>query len=82
MMGTEVCSFKTIELEYVQSNDQLGTHMKLAHNEGLGPPKNEKNKPEKFPRPSIEADSTTEIGKILRRPGISTRRNTISLGRD
>ena len=60
VMGTEVCSFKTMELEYEQANEQLGTHMKFAHNEGVGLPHGEKNKPEKFPRPSIEADSTTE----------------------
>ena len=58
VMGTEVCSFKTMELEYEHANEQLGTHLKFAHNEGAGLPQN--NKPEKFPRPSIEADSTTE----------------------
>ena len=60
VMGTDVCSFKTMELEYEHANEQLGRHLKFAHNEGLGPPHNEKNKSEKFPRPSIEADSTTE----------------------
>ena len=59
-MGVGVCSFKTMELEYEQANEQLGTHMKFAHNEGVGQYSNEKNKPEKFPRPSLEADSTTE----------------------
>ena len=60
VMGTDVCSFKTMELEYEHANEQLGRHLKFAHNEGLGPPHSEKNKPEKFPWPSIEADSTTE----------------------
>ena len=60
VMGAAVCSFKTMELEYEQANEQLGTHMKFAHNEGAGQYSNEKNKPEKFPRPSLEADSTTE----------------------
>ena len=43
-MGTEVCSFKTMELEYEHANEQLGTHMKFAHNEGVGLPHSEKNK--------------------------------------
>ena len=33
VMGVGVCSFKTMELEYEQANEQLGTHMKFAHNQ-------------------------------------------------
>ena len=60
VMGTEVCSFKTKELEYEYANEQLGTHMKFAHGGGSGTSHVERNKPEKFPRPSLEADSTSE----------------------
>ena len=59
-MGTEICSFRTMELEYEHANEQLVTHMKFAHNEGPGLPHSEKNKPEKFPRPQIDQDSTSE----------------------
>ena len=60
VMGTEMCSFKTKELEYEYANEQLGMHMKFAHGGGNGTPHVERNKPEKFPRPSLEADSTSE----------------------
>ena len=63
VLGAEVCSFKTIELEFEQSNTLLGLlaeHGKLAHSGGSVPLHVERNKPEKFPRPSLEADSTSE----------------------
>ena len=44
----------------VQLKDQLGMHMKFAHGGGSGPSHGERNKPEKFPRPSLEVDSTSE----------------------
>ena len=60
VMGAEVCKFKTTELEYEHANEQLGTHMKFVHGGGSEPSHVGGNKPEKFPRPSIEADSTLE----------------------
>ena len=63
VLGAEVCSFKTIELESEHSNTLLGLlaeHGKLAHSGGSVPLHVERNKPEKFPRPSLEADSTSE----------------------
>ena len=59
VMGT-ACSFKTVGLEYEYTNEQLGMHMKFAHGGGSGPSHGERNKPEKFPHPSLEADSTSK----------------------
>ena len=59
-VASGVCSFKTVELEYEHANELLGTHMIFAHNEVVELPHSEKNKPEKFPLPSIEGDSTSE----------------------
>ena len=59
-MRAEVCKFKTTELEYEHANEQLVRHERLAHGGGSGPSYVEGNKPEKFPRPSLEADSTSE----------------------
>ena len=58
VMGTVACSLKTKKYEY--PNERLGTHMKFAHGGGSGPSHGERNKPEKFPRPSLEVDSTSE----------------------
>ena len=60
VMGAEVCKFKTTELEYEHANEQLGTHMRFAHGGGNEGSHVDRNKPEKFPRPSLEADSTSE----------------------
>ena len=60
VMGAEVCTFKTMELEFEHANKLLDTHMRFAHEGGSGPSHVERNKPEKFPRPSLEADSTLE----------------------
>ena len=60
VMGAEVCSFKTLELEYKHAIDLLKMHIKITHEGGSGPPNVERNKPEKFPRPFLETDSTLE----------------------
>ena len=60
VIGKEVCSFKTLELEYEHANEQLDKHIRIAHEGGSGPSHVERNKPEKFPCPSLEADSTSE----------------------
>ena len=61
VMGTDTCNFKTTELDYEHANKQLESHMRFAHGNQGGTQHNDKNKPEKFPRPSIETDSTTEV---------------------
>ena len=58
--GAEVCSFKTLELEYEHAIDLLKIHVKITHGGGNEGSHVERNKPEKFPRPSLEADSTSE----------------------
>ena len=63
--GAEVCSFKTLELEFEHYNTLLVQHLKLhqelrAHEGGSGPLNAERSKPEKFPRPNLETDSTLE----------------------
>ena len=58
-MGTD-CGFKTMELEFVQATTMLEMHMKYAHGGASGTSNGDRNKPEKFPRPTLEADSTSE----------------------
>ena len=60
VLGAEVCSFKTMELEFEHANTLLVEHGKLAHGGGSMPSHVERNRPEKFPRPTLEADSTSE----------------------
>ena len=60
LMGTATCNFKTTELDYEHANEQLKSYMRFPHSNQGGTLHNDKNKPEKFPRPLIETDSTTE----------------------
>ena len=48
VVGKEVCSFKTLELEYEHAIDLLKMHVKITHEGGSGPPNVERNKPESF----------------------------------
>ena len=34
--GAEVCSFKTLELEYEHANEQLDKHIRITHEGGSG----------------------------------------------
>ena len=60
VVGTE-CTFSTQEMELEVAKDLLDMHMKYTHGEGAnGNTNGEKKKPEKFPSPMLEADSTSE----------------------
>ena len=55
------CDFQTIALEYDQAKDLLQLHMQHTHPVTMpGGGVHDKFKPEKFPRPTLELDSTAE----------------------
>ena len=51
------CEFQTVSLPYEQAKEQLDGHMRYAHGQAQAV---SSNKPEKFPRPEIQLDSTAE----------------------
>ena len=52
------CDHETIELEYAQAKEQLDIHVKYTHNAAASGESSKK--PEKFPRPEIKLDSSSE----------------------
>ena len=60
-LGTATCDYVTPELQYEQAREQLELHMKYGHPAAAaaGTP-GENKKPEKFPRPVLELDTTEE----------------------
>ena len=56
----DICTYATPELEYEQADSQLERHMKYAHPTPTADPGGNNTKPEKFPRPTIDMESTTE----------------------
>ena len=52
------CGFQTVQLEYEQAKAQQDGHMQYAHGGDAGPVGGKK--PEKFPRPEINMDSSAE----------------------
>ena len=51
------CNHETIQLEYAQAKEQLDIHVKYTHAAVGG---ESSKKPEKFPRPKIKLDSSSE----------------------
>ena len=82
VMGTEVCSFKTKELEYEYANKQLGTHMKFAHGGGSGTSHAWETNRKSFLAPPLKQIRHQRLGRTLWQPGHSTGRNTIFRGKD
>ena len=56
VLGATTCNYETPELQYEQAKEQLELHMNAAN---VGTP-GENKKPEKFPRPILELDTTEE----------------------
>ena len=56
------CDFQTVELEYEQSKELLDAHLRHAHPvaAGAGGGAGGHKKPEKFPRPELKLDASTE----------------------
>ena len=54
------CNFQTVELEYAQAKEILDAHLKHTHPVAAGAGGGNNKKPEKFPRPEIKLDSSTE----------------------
>ena len=60
VLGATACNYETPELQYEQAKEQLELHMKYRHPAAnVGTP-GENKKPEKFPRPVLELDTTEE----------------------
>ena len=52
------CDHETVQLDFDQARSMLDLHMKYAH--PTGGASGGDRKPEKFPRPTIKLDSSTE----------------------
>ena len=57
---SSTCEFKTVKLEYAQAEKQLELHARLDHAVAMAAGGDSHRKPEKFPRPEISIDKSTE----------------------
>ena len=58
---SSTCDFKTVKLEYAHAEKQLELHTRLDHAAAMAAGGGDsQRKPEKFPRPEISIDKSTE----------------------
>ena len=60
VLGVTTYNYQTSELQYTQAKEQLEIHMKYGHPAADGTANVNSRKPEKFPRPALELDTTED----------------------